>query len=476
MLLMCGYPFWVIDRNSSDLLYALVVSIVILITVRIHWDDLYTQGKYLWALSLLLSASITIRNDGIIVYSVLTILIGFWLFRGRYSSWMQIARMFLCYWVLPAAVFLGIVLLIYCVQGGSFNTREWKITSNLSLANRTYLAFEQGEGWTRRFDLQAQNKRWWTDGILVAREIYGTPQDNQSSVWRAIARNPQAQLQRIGWNIRDFFLAWDDAYKGRGLPIFILSIWGMADIMIRRRRVALIFGALLLPTVTYFLITFWNYRYIASLTPLLVFISVYALDIQSKYKYSLFQSLFISIMMAAAIFGNFWVSYYYPMDYGFDSFGVWISRLSVDFGVIIWLFFILKQVKPRVFCDRKLKYRVAIMPLLLVVVLFTGLSAPASTTEDRFTEYILFGFANTREKHICFQSQDITSLSLIWYARQIPVEVRSQSLDQLVESLDARKCAYILYIGPAHIPPLNTLTHVFTSSDQSITLLGIPDG
>ncbi len=117
----------------------------------------------------------------------------------------------------------------------------------ISVSERTYLAFEQGEGRIKRFELRDAGKIWYIDGMTLVRELYGSPEENGRNVFRAIARNPSEWVKRVILNFRDFYLTWHESYAVHGTLMFVASVWGLCLLGVYRPKDALIFLLLLAP-------------------------------------------------------------------------------------------------------------------------------------------------------------------------------------------------------------------------------------
>jgi hypothetical protein len=76
---------------------------------------------------------------------------------------------------------------------GVYGMRTGHVT--LGAANRAYIAFEQGHGVAFASSYGTLNP--YVEGQKDARRLFGTPEANHHSVFRAIRRNPSAYLQRI---------------------------------------------------------------------------------------------------------------------------------------------------------------------------------------------------------------------------------------------------------------------------------------
>ncbi len=447
---LSGYPLWIIDRNSSDLLYALIVMMVIFLIAKPEPGESGKQKRFLFFLAALLLLSTTVRNDGLVLYVVMTLIIFAWLIYSPQGVLGKVHLFLLC-WLLPLLVMISILALVYHIQGGGFNAWVWRVTEGNSLSARTYLAFEQGEGWARRFEMQVQGKSPWSDGRQVARELYGSPEENQHSVWRAILRNPEAWLRRVGWNFRDFFLSWHEAYKGRGLAIFVLSILGYIELTSRHRRLGIVIASILTPTLAYFFLTFWIYRYVLILSPIWAVLSVCALHALTGSHPSLSPRVSLAAACVSGIAGLVFV-WEVAANSAHLNAGIHWGDLVV--GPLIWVLFVTYSTSRTVWLQ-DLRKAVALLLLgILGVVSFAGFPPLTSTHQTDYREYIRFASNNFKGVDVCVRTEDLTSSSLVWYARQrLVYPLVSVRLTDVRESnrisriLEERGCNYFLWTG-----------------------------
>lgn len=88
--------------------------------------------------------------------------------------------------VVPFVVLVGGYVGAYGIRTGTFT---------LGAADRSYVAFEQGQGIAFASSYGTLNP--FVEGQKDARRLFGTPEENDHSVLRAIQRNPSAYFQRI---------------------------------------------------------------------------------------------------------------------------------------------------------------------------------------------------------------------------------------------------------------------------------------
>ncbi len=136
--------------------------------------------KHLWWASFWLGLGMLTRGDAMIIMGALTLLVV--ILGCREHKWW---RLILASLVPFLALTVGFVLLRGVVTG-NFDT---------GMDYRSYVAFEQGQ----EVDLPSADGRFDapTESFYVARELFGTAEENQYSVFRAIGRNPSAYLSRL---------------------------------------------------------------------------------------------------------------------------------------------------------------------------------------------------------------------------------------------------------------------------------------
>lgn len=175
--------------------------------------------KHVWWASFWLGVGMLTRGDALILIIAFSafVLVAGW----RDQKWWRL----LLAAVVPFVVLSAGYVLLRGAATGDFNT---------GMAERSYTAFEQGQ----EMDLPQEAGRFGapTESYYVARELFGTPEENEYSVFRAIARNPNAYLRRLVNVIRSLPGLFLTAYYRR-YAIFIaaLAIRGLAE-LIRQKK------------------------------------------------------------------------------------------------------------------------------------------------------------------------------------------------------------------------------------------------
>lgn len=177
---------------------------------------------HLWLGSLFLALSALARNDGLLLFPIFvlwSVLLGHRFKRVLQSSLASI---------LPFMSLVGGYVLIYGLHTGNYS---------LGTLERTYDNFEAGQEVVLG-DQQGINPV--AAAKLEAQRYFGTAEENNYSVFRAIQRNPTMYLKRLKWTIKSLPEKILRAYGIRFAPVlFLLGIRGGLE-LIRRRRMMLL--------------------------------------------------------------------------------------------------------------------------------------------------------------------------------------------------------------------------------------------
>jgi hypothetical protein len=201
----------------SDLLFAAVSAIAFAQAIRF----LETKNiKHVWWASFWLGMGMLTRGDALIL---IVVFLSFVLIAGfKHCRWW---RLILAALVPFLALTAGFVLLRGAVTG-DFNTE---------MAERSYTAFEQGQevdmpsGDDQRFDAPIES-------YYIARELFGTPEENDYSVFKAIANNPQAYLDRLKAVVKGLPGLYLTAYYRRyAVLVTLLAVRGLIELLRRKR-------------------------------------------------------------------------------------------------------------------------------------------------------------------------------------------------------------------------------------------------
>ena len=232
--------------NPSDALFAAMSGFAL-------WQMLAfyntREERYLWGTSLFVGLAALSRNDGLIQFVVFIVMV-FILARNLKRNWRWLISA-----AVPFAVLVGGYVLLYGAVTGDFNmyTRE-----------RSYTAFQQGQSVDYRKDPSCDLKTMKC-AVSQAEELYGTAQENDYSILRAISRNPRAYWSRLFKEfgaLPDLFVT---AYgKRTAFLVLLLTLAGMVE-WVRRKEYGLL--ALLLSWLSYlgvYFLTFFRKGYLQS--------------------------------------------------------------------------------------------------------------------------------------------------------------------------------------------------------------------
>ncbi len=224
--------------------------------------------RYVWQASTLLGLAALSRNDGLIlipIFLFLSLLIA----RNSERSIKQYLQVFAAS-VTPCVLLIGGYVLLYGSLTGDFK---------LGTARRTYMAFEQGQP----LQTQPEAGPLTIEAQLQAREVFGTPEENEYSIIQAIRGNPQAYFERLKRIITRLPSTLLHAYHLRlGALIFLFALIGITELL-RKRALLLTTITLLWPAhlAVYFL-TFFRGGYM--LLPFFIPISLAAIGLHVTVK------------------------------------------------------------------------------------------------------------------------------------------------------------------------------------------------
>ena len=235
--------------NASDVLF-MAMSALALSRMLAYLSDPSRQ-HLLWGSAFVGLAALT-RPDGLVlllsfvalVYATHARDVGVW---WRPPGW----RRPLGAAVGPAALLIVGYLVLYGTATGSWST---------GLPSRTYQAFEQGHGVVFR---ERYTGNAMVGGYDDVRALFGTREDNDGSVLRAIARNPTAFLDRVAHSAAQLPDKTTRAFGGP-LTVVLLFLAARGALALWRGRQRWPLVVLLgwhLHMLSYFL-TFWRVGYL----------------------------------------------------------------------------------------------------------------------------------------------------------------------------------------------------------------------
>jgi hypothetical protein len=209
-------------QNSSDALFAGLSAFALHQTIASRDSDRRALA-HLAAASTLVALAALSRSDGLVLFPLFLALAVPAVSRLRARA------------LAAACPFLVIVVGYLIVRT--------VVTGNLddvaSLRWRSYMAFEQGQGviFAERYPAGSNP---YVEGHLAARRLFGTPEENQLSVLRAVTRNWPAFLDRLlaglGQVPRQLWLAYGESTGGVILALWILGALGIVTSGSSRRR------------------------------------------------------------------------------------------------------------------------------------------------------------------------------------------------------------------------------------------------
>lgn len=160
--------------------------------------------------SLFVGLAALARNDGFILFGIFTAL-SFIVTCGKNHAW----KSFLLGWI-PFLGLVGGYILIYGIFTGTFST---------GTVQRSYIAFEQGH----EILYEGSGAHSHTvDAMLDARENFGSPEENNYSIIRAIHHNPSVYFSRVRLILnklpKQALLVYN---KKMAVPLFLSAIVGI---------------------------------------------------------------------------------------------------------------------------------------------------------------------------------------------------------------------------------------------------------
>lgn len=198
--------------------------------------------RHVWAASFFMGLAAFARNDGLVSFVLLVILTALIVIRTK-ASWRAVVAS-----VAPFVIMVGGYVLAYGAFTGDFG---------LGTMQRAYDNFEAGHASIYRGPGEVNAV---VEAKLEARRVFGTPQENDYSPFKAIRRNPGVYLERLMATIKGLPKLILLAYGQRfALLLFLLSTRGVIE-LIRRREYLLLTILFLWPfhLVTGFLITLFR--------------------------------------------------------------------------------------------------------------------------------------------------------------------------------------------------------------------------
>lgn len=226
----------------SDVLFAGLAGLAFWQMLAFYRDR---RRQHLWWASAFMGLGALTRAEGLLLMGVMAITVLVIVLPGKkwFRSLIAVLTPFL-------ALVVGFVL-VYGLATGDFST---------GLSDRTYNNFESGQE-----GIYSQ-KGIFTPTIsarLEAREAFGTPEENDNSVFKAIRRNPTVYWQRLRGSGRSFMNMAVKAYGNKFILIYLwLCIRGVVA-LIQKKHFPLVVMSVLwfAPLAVGFLNTFFREGY-----------------------------------------------------------------------------------------------------------------------------------------------------------------------------------------------------------------------
>lgn len=220
------------------------------------------KSRHLLIASLFLALSAMSRSEGFVLFACVLLLSTLVV---KPKQWLS--TLYHC--ALPFLLVVGGYILVYGLSTGRFE---------LGTQEKSYQTFEQGHGVA--FARDYADRAACIEGQLDARKLFGTPEQNQNSIFRAIARNPRAYLSRVAPLSDQVSRSIYDRY-GRGVAAicFLFAVRGLVA-LVRGRHYMLVVTLLLWSAyvVLYFILC---YQPAAVLMPFAVMIGLSAIGISA---------------------------------------------------------------------------------------------------------------------------------------------------------------------------------------------------
>jgi len=220
-LLFVTIPLFPIIENQSD---AVFVSLSVLSIANLVTFALHQRLKNIAIASVFVGLGVLARVETVVLIGTLVVL-------SQVIGWRrQPFLKILAASILPALAILACLSLVNLANEGNLN---------LGVSNKSYESFEMNQAiLTEGSTEQARQE---------ARRLFGTEEENKSSVLRAILRNPVAFGARVWANAKG--VPWSYFYffgKTQGFVLLCFSAWGVYA-LIRKRAYLLLFILLLWP-------------------------------------------------------------------------------------------------------------------------------------------------------------------------------------------------------------------------------------
>lgn len=281
LVMLCPALSLIIE-NSSDALFAAMSAFGLYFALGFVTTKKINQ---LWAAALFVALSALARNDGLVLWSVFAL----WaLALGRKNKTV-------------VKTFAAVVLPFFVLVGGYMAmTALFTQQTMFGTGYRTYVAFEQGHGAVYQEKYTGANP--YFEGVADARRLYGTPEENNHSVLRAIAKNPGEFGRRVWATTKKLPRQAFSVYGGKfGLLFAALALFGLGAFFKSKEFGALVLLAIWPAHLLVYFLTFFRLGYF--LLPFFVILILAATGIGRLYKERIhFNPAPVAALIIAAVF------------------------------------------------------------------------------------------------------------------------------------------------------------------------------
>ncbi len=215
--------------NPSDALFAAMSAFALWQFLRFYR---LRNVEALVKTSIFVGLSALSRNDGLILFIIFVIATAFLIFKSREKWRLALAT------VVPFIILVVGYFLVYGMATGDFS---------LKTSDRSYVAFLQGHSADYQNNDPDCQQKLMKCIVREAESLYGTAEENNSSIFTAIRNNPQAYLSRLGKIIKFIPQNLKEAYGEKVLlTIAIFALLGIYSLL-QQKKYALL-GLLILWT------------------------------------------------------------------------------------------------------------------------------------------------------------------------------------------------------------------------------------
>jgi len=247
--------------NPSDSLFAAMSGFAFWQVLSFYETQ---KIKHVWWASFFIGLAALSRNDGLVSYVILAVLI-IWLAIRFKSAWQWIPAL-----VIPFALIVGGYQLFYGMKTGDYS---------LGTSQRSYVAFLQGQQLVYVKDPDCRFKRIRC-AVFQADELYGSGEENNYSIFRAIANNPQAYSIRLLAHFKSLPKLFSYSYGQRTTFLLLfLALRGLVELIRKKEYSALVLLISWMAYLGVYFLTFFREGYLR--TPFFIFFIFGAIGAQA---------------------------------------------------------------------------------------------------------------------------------------------------------------------------------------------------